>query len=314
MRREYLSLCFGHTRDACSHLAALAQVTDYQRNRIEAHPSVEFIIVINPASGPGSSPLPDANFTREISRLNEFSNVRTIGYVAVDYGRKPLETAFQEIAQYGTWTSQNQKLSMQGIFLDESPQLADPHNTTFLQKVRQNVKTARYLSGGLLGTLLRSSLFLLPLSFAGIFLAILRWKQSINIPSLNHPANHLDIKPVPHFPVCVELARANSFAVMNPGMIPDAQILATADKTVVFEEKYQTYVNLQAAKQLAALPDRNALVTLMHSIPTDMPVPQIKAIVGELRELSGSMFITDLNDLYYQQFSPRFNEFVDAMK
>jgi hypothetical protein len=100
---------------------------------------------------------------------------------------------------------------------------------------------------------------------------------------------------------------------MNPGQIPDAQILATADRTVVFEERYQTYVNFQAAKQLAALPDRNALVCLMHSIPLDMPGPQLKAIVGELRELSGSVFLTDLSDLYYQRISPRFQQFVDAM-
>ena len=100
---------------------------------------------------------------------------------------------------------------------------------------------------------------------------------------------------------------------MNPGMIPDGQILQAADRTVVFEERYQTYINLQAAKQLAALPDRNALVCLMHSIPSDTTVPQLRAIVNELRMLAGSIFITDLSDLYYQQFSPRFQDFVDAM-
>jgi hypothetical protein len=100
---------------------------------------------------------------------------------------------------------------------------------------------------------------------------------------------------------------------MNPGMIPDGQILQTADRTVVFEERYQTYVTLQAAKQLAALPDRNALVCLMHSIPSDVAVEQLRIIVNELRMLAGSIFLTDLSDSYYQQFSPRFQDFVDAM-
>jgi Spherulation-specific family 4 len=101
--------------------------------------------------------------------------------------------------------------------------------------------------------------------------------------------------------------------VMNPGMIPDGPILQTADKTVVFEERYQTYVNLQAAKQLAALPDRSALACLMHSIPPEMSVAQMKLIVNELRELAGSIFITELSNLYYSSFSPRFLEYVDAM-
>jgi hypothetical protein len=52
---------------------------------------------------------------------------------------------------------------------------------------------------------------------------------------------------------------------------------------------------------------------LMHSIPSDVPMPQLRAIVNELRMLAGSIFITDLSDLYYQRFSPRFQDFVDAM-
>jgi hypothetical protein len=102
-------------------------------------------------------------------------------------------------------------------------------------------------------------------------------------------------------------------AVMNPGSIPDSRILGTTDRTVVFEEQYQTYFNRQAAKALAALPDRDVLCALMHSIPPDMPNPQLKALVRELRELSGSLFLTDLSENYYQRFSPRFQEYMDAM-
>lgn len=100
---------------------------------------------------------------------------------------------------------------------------------------------------------------------------------------------------------------------MNPGMIPDAQILATADKTVVFEEQYQTYINFQAAKSLAALPDRNQLCCLMHSIPEQMPANQLDALVTELRELSGSIFLTDLADTYYEEFSPNFLTYIDSI-
>jgi hypothetical protein len=100
---------------------------------------------------------------------------------------------------------------------------------------------------------------------------------------------------------------------MNPGSIPDSRILGTTDRTVVFEEQYQTYINRQAGKALAALPDRDVLCCLMHSIPTDMPISQLKALVGELRELAGSLFLTDQSENYYQQFSPRFQEYIDAL-
>jgi hypothetical protein len=121
--------------------------------RIQSHPSVDFIIVINPASGPGVTPLPDENYTREITRLNSFPNVRTIGYVAVQYGRKVIQTAFEEVTQYAAWSEQNKDLAMQGIFLDESPQIADEHNSTFLDQLQQHIKNQKELSGGLLGKL-----------------------------------------------------------------------------------------------------------------------------------------------------------------
>jgi hypothetical protein len=85
--------------------------------------------------------------------LNTFANVRTIGYVAVQYGRKSIEAAFEEITHYAAWSGQNRGLAMQGIFLDESPQIADDHNSTFLDQVRGHLKTQKALSGGLLGKL-----------------------------------------------------------------------------------------------------------------------------------------------------------------
>jgi len=146
---------------------------------------------------------------------------------------------------------------MQGIFLDESPQLADDHNTTFLADVKTRIKNTSGLSSGSIG----------------------------KIP----------------------------FVVMNPGSIPDSRILGTTDRTVVFEEQYQTYINRQAAKALAALPDRDVLCCLMHSIPVEMQMAQLRALVNELRELAGSLFLTDLSENYYQRFSPRFQEYIDAM-
>jgi hypothetical protein len=114
---------------------------------------VDFIIVINPASGPGLTSLPDDNYTREITKLNTFQNVRIIGYVAVQYGRKAAQTALDEISQYAAWSEHNNGLALQGIFLDESPQIADDHNSTFLDLMAQHIKNQKRLYGGLLGEL-----------------------------------------------------------------------------------------------------------------------------------------------------------------
>jgi hypothetical protein len=112
---------------------------------------VDFIIVINPASGPGATPIPDVNYAREIAKLNEYPNVRTIGYVAVNYGRKALDSAFSEVDKYAVWGETTPQLAMQGIFLDESPQIADEHNSTYLERMRHYIKEQKSLADGLLG-------------------------------------------------------------------------------------------------------------------------------------------------------------------
>lgn len=119
--------------------------------RIKSHPSVDFIVVINPASGPGAFPLPDSIYTQEITKLNTYANVRTIGYVPMGYGRTPIEKTYADIAKYVGWGDRNPNIAMQGIFLDESPQVSDGYNTTYVDNVRKYVKSQKGLSGGLLG-------------------------------------------------------------------------------------------------------------------------------------------------------------------
>jgi hypothetical protein len=77
--------------------------------------------------------------------------VRTIGYVPLDYGKRALDTAYADIAHYAQWKTKNPNLAMQGIFLDESPQLADDHNTTFLADVKTRIKATTGLSSSAIG-------------------------------------------------------------------------------------------------------------------------------------------------------------------
>jgi hypothetical protein len=95
--------------------------------------------------------LPDDVYANEITRLNGYSNVRTIGYVPINYGRRSIQKTHADIDKYSSWGKQNVNLAMQGIFLDESPQVADKHNTTYVKDVRKYLKAQRALSNGLLG-------------------------------------------------------------------------------------------------------------------------------------------------------------------
>src|SRR5579871_977602 len=101
--------------------------------------------------------------------------------------------------------------------------------------------------------------------------------------------------------------------VFNPGTIADRRIMALANKTIVSEERYHTYVTRKLTKSFTRFSSRDSLIGLMHSIPTDMPIDQLKPLIHELRELVVTIFVTDLSENYYHNFSSRFATFVDII-
>ncbi|KAH2780157.1 hypothetical protein KXW01_005652 [Aspergillus fumigatus] len=64
---------------------------------ITAHPDLDFLVVVNPNSGPGDLPSPNKDYAREVPKLNAFPNVYTVGYIRIHYCDKPLEKVYQEI-------------------------------------------------------------------------------------------------------------------------------------------------------------------------------------------------------------------------
>jgi hypothetical protein len=99
--------------------------------------------VVNPASGPGTGAGPDANYTREIPRLNAYANVRTVGYVSTDYARRNLSSVLQDISTYSAWSGNLtiSGLGMQGIFLDETPAQYDGANAQFFETIASAVRS-----------------------------------------------------------------------------------------------------------------------------------------------------------------------------
>jgi Spherulation-specific family 4 len=125
-------------------------------NSISAHPNLNFVVVLNPNSGPGVDWQPDECYAAEILRLNAQANVRAVGYVRIDYCRRPLHQVSEDIAKYAGW-SQHAGLGVQGIFFDETPNLYSPHVAGYLDAVNQTVKKSTGIGGRRLVRQLRSN-------------------------------------------------------------------------------------------------------------------------------------------------------------
>ncbi|KAL4914635.1 Spherulation-specific family 4 [Aspergillus aurantiobrunneus] len=109
---------------------------------IEAHPTLDFLVIVNPNSGPGDIPSPDANYAREVARLNSYTNVLSVGYIRVDYCRKPLHASFAEIARYGAWAEHyaTTRLGVRGIFIDETPNHHSSERAEYLSCLTRYIK------------------------------------------------------------------------------------------------------------------------------------------------------------------------------
>lgn len=106
--------------------------------RIQEHPSLGFVVIVNPNSGPGTEPWwPNADYVRDIPRLNAFPNVCVVGYVATTYCKRNIEDVFKDIERYAAWSSDERfpGLGVSGIFFDETPNLYEEDVKSYLDAV-----------------------------------------------------------------------------------------------------------------------------------------------------------------------------------
>lgn len=148
---------------------------------VSNYPDLHFVIIINPNSGPGVDPagwLPDKHYSREIPRLTERANVTVVGYVRVDYCRRPLKEVLEDIRKYANWSNgiashsndtddsvalrpvMNNHFAVRGIFFDEVPNIWGSEEAAYLEDAGVLVKKIE----GILGDRLVSSKSLCKLS------------------------------------------------------------------------------------------------------------------------------------------------------
>ena len=71
---------------------------------IEAYPTVQWQIIVNPNSGPGTTGYPsDPNIITGVAKLNSYSNVNTVGYVDTAHASKDVADVNAEVDTYASW-------------------------------------------------------------------------------------------------------------------------------------------------------------------------------------------------------------------
>lgn len=67
----------------------------------------------------------------------------TVGYIKIDYCRKPHSECFAEVEQYAGWSEQYEAigLGVRGIFVDETPNHYDTDRAEYLSVLTQFIKS-----------------------------------------------------------------------------------------------------------------------------------------------------------------------------
>ncbi|TID22310.1 putative coatomer subunit alpha [Venturia nashicola] len=116
------------------------------------HPRLNFTIIVNPNSGPGTDLYPDVDYISKIEKLNALPNARTLGYVHISYAQRDIQSVLKDVAIYSGWAKGNLDAStpgfaVQGIFVDEVPTAYSPEVAEYLKTVNLAIKN----SPGILG-------------------------------------------------------------------------------------------------------------------------------------------------------------------
>ncbi|KAH8647893.1 cell surface protein [Xylariales sp. PMI_506] len=115
---------------------------------IANNPEVNFLVVVNPNSGPGGAPLPGRDYEREVPRLNAFANVRTVGYVKIDYCKRPLGESCGDVELYAGWGRDHHQsgsipgMYVEGIYVDETPNHYAEEREHYLKHLHEYIREA----------------------------------------------------------------------------------------------------------------------------------------------------------------------------
>ncbi|EME46784.1 hypothetical protein DOTSEDRAFT_169603 [Dothistroma septosporum NZE10] len=117
---------------------------------IDKHPDLNFLIIVNPNSGPGKPPWwPNKDYIRELPLLNSRPNVTAIGYVSIDYCRRDIHEVLYDIQGYSEWPKDTMEAGVyvEGIFFDETPEKYSADHEMYLQRLSDWARNSEGIQG-----------------------------------------------------------------------------------------------------------------------------------------------------------------------
>ncbi|KAF2027694.1 hypothetical protein EK21DRAFT_102390 [Setomelanomma holmii] len=115
---------------------------------VERYPELNFLVIVNPDSGPGAAPWWQTNqdYPDAISDLKSYSKVQTVGYVRATYCNRPIDDVLQDIDTYASREVNGEQDVFQGIFLDETVNVFSPDVKAYLDRVDDKIKGTNGIS------------------------------------------------------------------------------------------------------------------------------------------------------------------------
>jgi hypothetical protein len=143
--------CMGPSLHSVQPLSAFTPSTNIFS--VAVHPDLEFLVVINPNSGPGAAPWwPNEDYIREIPRLNALPNVTTLGYVRATYCKRDLKDVLEDIETYAERGRIHKGLRVNGIFVDETVNLYSKEAKAYLDAIDRKVEDSIGVDGSRLAS------------------------------------------------------------------------------------------------------------------------------------------------------------------
>jgi Spherulation-specific family 4 len=104
-------------------------------------------VILNPDSGPGASPYTVDEYMLQILKINNFTNVETVGYVHTSFATRNISDVLEDVAIYSGWNTNanattGSKLAVHGIFFDEAPSEYTEATAQYMLAINQAVKNA----------------------------------------------------------------------------------------------------------------------------------------------------------------------------
>jgi hypothetical protein len=107
---------------------------------IAANPNLNFEVVVAPNL---AYVYPDKNYEIALEGLNNFTNVKTLGYVATSWTERNMSSVLADISAYAAWSNHsNPNIMVQGIFFDEVTSSTKNESLEYMKNITNFARTA----------------------------------------------------------------------------------------------------------------------------------------------------------------------------